>query len=1812
MYARFLLMCLGVLFGLQPGFADSPIPDRRLNLTRDIDFYGSDLTNIFETNLEACQRACLADKNCQAFTFNTKSRACFPKSAVTEAQPFEGAISGRVIDASAKAIDRGVARKAELTFLSRADLQGAFKQAQTMSDRYVAGEYTVQAYIDAAARDRNAGKSDVARKFMGAALTLADRSELWDQFASDAFVAARQNSKAKRRLNQIGLSAAINAYLRSEAPAQQVNALLSMARGLDALRRGKDMIAPLRLAQSLSPRDDVSKALDRALRLYGFSLSETTVDSNTLDPRICSEFSEPLDKTINYADYVQTQVPGVSIEASGAQLCIAGLTHGQRYSFTFRQGLPAASGEQLQKSVEVTQYVRDRQPTVRFPGRAYVLPSVESAALPVVTTNTETLDLTLYRVSDRNILRTMQDGYFGRPISQYQRAEFAREVANEFWSGTGQVQTELNQDVTTRLPVGEIVGDLQPGVYVLQASIPGDDGYQSAPATQWFVISDLGVSTMSGTDGLHVFVRGLSDAAAKEGTEVSLLSRANTVLGTAVTDAEGYARFDPGLSLGKGGDRPGLVTLQHGDDFAFLSLTDPEFDLSDRGVEGRPASPPIDVFLTTERGAYRAGEVIHALALARDGSAEAIAGLGLTAILTRPDGVEYSRITLDDQGAGGRVFAMPLSGSVPRGTWRIAIHADVDAAALASTKLLVEDFLPERIDVALSLPDGPIKLGQTPPQLGVQADYLFGAPGADLAIEGDVILSAAGEIDGFAGYKFGRHDQPFRTKRGQLQGGVKTDASGAARLNLDLPELTEVMQPLEARIIARVREGSNRPVERVLKKQVLTNTPLIGIKPQVDGVVAEGTEAAFDLIAISPDLARQSMRVKWTINRVRTRYQWYSNYGNWYWNPVTRRSQVASGEAVLMPEQITTVAAPVDWGHYEIKVERLDGPYVASSTSFYAGWYASADASATPDLLEASLDQSSYLPGDTATFRIVPRASGTALVTVMTNRLVAMTSVEVTEGENLIELPVTDEWGAGVYVSATVIRPLDAEAGQNPTRALGLSYAPVDPGESRLSARFDMPAEVAPRGPLNVALQVDGVAAGQTAYAMIAAVDEGILNLTGFQPPSASDHYFGQRKLGMGLRDIYGRLIDGQSGALGTVRSGGGGAEAGLSSQSPPPTEELVAYVSGPVTVGSDGIARAQFTLPEFNGSIKLMAVVWSDGAVGEATADVLVRDPVVVTATLPRFMAPGDESQLLLEIIHATGPTGLMPLAVNATGADIGTVPASVTLSEQGKQVITVPVTASKTGLAKVTVTLQTPGGKTLLKTLNLPIQRNDPVIQRRAQFDLAAGGTFTLDGNAFDGFLPGSASATLAAGPLARFDAPGLLDALDRYPYGCTEQTTSRALPLLYLDQVARAMKLDARDNIAARIEQAIDRVLTNQASNGAFGLWRPGRGDMWLDAYVTDFLSRAVAQGHRVPKLAMRQALDNLRNQVNSARDFETGGEGLAYALLVLAREGAASIGDLRYYADVKANSFGSAMALAQIGAALAAYGDPTRADKMFRLADARLQSSQPEGQTWRADYGTHLRDAAAVLTLAVEAGSNAVNLEKLSSQVAPSLGEVTGRSTQESVWSLLAANALLNRSDGSLSLNGTPVQGPLVQVLQQDAVTPVAIQNTGARNTVVTLTTFGVAAQPEPQGGNGYRIDRAYYTMDGELVQAAEVPSGTRLVVVLTVQPFNAGEGRLMVNDPLPAGFEIDNPNLIQGGDVRALDWLKLSDRVRNTEFRQERFLAAVDHGGTNPFQLAYIVRAIAPGSYHHPAASVEDMYRPEYRARTATGRLVVTQ
>ncbi|TDL78464.1 alpha-2-macroglobulin family protein [Palleronia sediminis] len=1800
---RMLLVSLALLCAVPAivpaqGAPDEVLPERRVILEPETDFYGADLNQYFDTGFDACRAACLADAQCRAFTFNERSKSCFTKSEIRDRVAFAGATSGVVRDVPADLRAEAAARAETLDWLRPADLDAAGALMRELPAVYPSRGLTAIELMQSSRAARAQGNIGAARDFTGEALVLGDTADLWTRFGALSLLAAEDAGAGAGDLRGEALSAAINGYLRAGSPAAQAEALSIMAEALQRLRRGEASIPALRRAVDLAPGDTLAARLDAALGRYGFRVTDTRAESDAAAPRICATFSQDLEEVgRDYAPFVQGLTAGLAVAAEGRDLCISGVTHGERYRIALREGLPSAQGDRLAETVPLDLYVRDRAPAVRFPGRGYVLPAGGEVAVPVATVNAETVDLQLWQVSDRNVVRTLAEDIFGAQVPQWRQDQLESEIAVKVWEGEGAVSGSLNVETVTRLPLERETGALGPGIYVLQARIPGADAWESPAASQWFMVSDLGLATIAGADGLHGFVRSLSTAEAREGIALTLLSRANAVLGTAVTDASGHAVFPAGLARGEGSAAPALLVAREGDaDMAVLPLTGPAFDLSDRGVEGRAPAGPLDVFLALERDIYRPGETVTATALLRDDRAAAVTGVPLTAILTRPDGVEHDRAVSLDGRAGGHVFRLPLTAGAARGTWRLAIHAETDEPPLAAAALLVEDFLPERIDVDLDLPEGPLA-PDAMPRLAVEARYLFGAPAGGLSVEGRVSAAPLRTLEIAPGYLFGPEEAADRSDT-TLFGPVETDDAGRAETVLALPEGMPSGAPSEIAVDVSVLENSGRPVERRVTRTVLPEGPVLGIRPAFDGTLPENSEAAFDVIALG---ARGDVPARWRLDRITTRYQWYSLDGSWDWDSVTSRERIAGGDLRLGADPVA-IATPVEWGDYALTLEATDGSGAVSSVRFEAGWYAPEGLTDTPDLLELSLDAERYRPGDTARLRLLPSAAGHVLVTVASDRLIDMKTVRVDAGETVIDLPVTESWGPGAYVTATLFRP--AGEGQGPARALGLAHAAIAPGDAALGVGIDAPETARPRAPLEIELNVEGIADGDAAFATVAAVDLGVLNLTGFEAPDPQAHYFGQRELGVAFRDLYGRLIDGRSGAMGQVRSGGDAA-AGIRVGAAPP-DAVVAMTEGPVEIGPDGTARLAFDLPAFDGTLRLMAVVWSRKGVGQAKADVTVRDPVVAQVTMPRFLAPGDSSTLRIELTHADGPAGEIGLTLAAEGLVPGDdLPARVTLEPGGTRTLSVPITAQGPGEAQVTLEVTAPDGAVLSQTRTLPVRLLDPAIQRSSRFELAPGADLTLSSDVFEGLRDGT--ATLAAGPFGRFDVPGLLAALDRYPYGCTEQVTSQALPLLYLSSVATTLGLEGARDIDARLTDAVAAVLARQAANGAFGMWRAESGELWLDAYVTDFLSRARDAGVAVPPEAFARALDNLSNAVNYAADFDSGGRDIAYALLVLAREGRAQVGDLRYYAEEKGRAFDTAMARAQIGAALALYGETTRADEMFRLASELVGDPAPEG--WRDDFGSPLRDRAGLLTLAVEARSDTVDREAL----AASLVTDAALSTQEAAWSLLAANALIADPAAGLVVDGAPLEEPVLRI-EAGALEsgPLTLGLAGDRAETLTLTAFGVPLVPRAAGGEGFAIERAYFTLDGEPADPTEVAAGDRLVTVLTVQPFGPVEARLMVDDPLPAGFEIDNPSLLRSGEVGALDWLDLTDATAMTEFRDDSFRAAVEWRSDEAFRLAYVVRAITPGLYRHPAALVEDMYRPRYRAWTDTGAVRVAE
>ena len=357
-----------------------------------------------------------------------------------------------------------------------------------------------------------------------------------------------------------------------------------------------------------------------------------------------------------------------------------------------------------------------------------------------------------------------------------------------------------------------------------------------ARATQWFIVSDLGLTAFSGNDGIHVFANSLASTAAIANAEVRLIARNNEILATRRTDASGHTLFEAGLARGDGGLSPALLVVTSGkNDYAFLSLKGSAFDLSDRGVSGRVVPANADAFVYAERGVYRSGETVYLTALLRDGLGNAITGSPLTLVVERPDGVEYRRSTIADQGAGGRSLELTLNSAVPTGTWRVRAFTDPKARSIGETTFLVEDYVPDRLEFELTSETQ--KIGtNAPAQLKVDGRFLYGAPASALTLEGDMLVTPAAQREGYAGYQFGVADEDAASnERTPLEELPDTDAEGKASFAVDLGKAPESSRPQEAQIFVRMAESGGRAVERKLVLPVTPKTAMIGVKPLFSG-----------------------------------------------------------------------------------------------------------------------------------------------------------------------------------------------------------------------------------------------------------------------------------------------------------------------------------------------------------------------------------------------------------------------------------------------------------------------------------------------------------------------------------------------------------------------------------------------------------------------------------------------------------------------------------------------------------------------------------------------------------------------------------------------------------------------------------------------------------------------------------------------------------------------------------------------------------------------------------------------------------------
>ncbi len=1585
------------------------------------------------------------------------------------------------------------------------------------------------------------------------------------------------------------------------------------------------------------------------VRPDGFAIWKTRLDTSGGQPLACIEMSRDLDPARAYGDFVMISPqpdhpPAVSVK--GDELCVGGLGFAGRH-ITLLKGLPDKAGETLAANAEADFSQGEKPPYVGFAGDGVILPRDEADGVGIETVNVSRLAIEVWRVPDRNLVRKSisapsptGDGEYPEDYGDDSPDDEGRVV----WKGFVQVRSSGGQRATTVFPLGAVLKEMVPGGYVIKARdasggrdlvAKDEETNPPAQARRWVIFTDMALTAYSGADSLDVVVRSLKTAHTLAGVKTVLMATDGESLGTVRTDASGRAGFPHALLAGEGAGAARMV-MAYGPqgDLAVLDLARSPLDLSKQNVGGREGgadltgrtpTAAVDGYVYSDRGIYRPGERIHLSALARDRESNAINDRKGYLLVKRPSGVEFHRYPFAST-AGGVVMAdVDLPRSAPRGRWTAELHIDGFDAPAGVLSVSVEDFAPQRLAVAA---DGrsatPVAAGEVRP-VSVSARFLYGATGSGLKVQGEARVHAdPAPFPHFDGYEWGDQVKPYAEKLVELEQTV-TDGAGHAGLSLAAAAVGDTADPVVAAVTAAVFEPGGRPVRQGLALNIRTRPLYLGLKvTRSDAVGDRAPPVSLDIIAVDP-LGRRvaAHAVSYSLISEAWTYDWFQQNGRWQWRRTSHDVVVASGVLDIAQDAAARLTRRLGWGDYRLE---LTGPGGARTVRrFSSGWGGSAADVEAPDQVRLTAGSQTYGQGDTIAVNIKGPYAGEAQVAVATDRVIDFKTVTLGADGGVVHLKTSAAWAGGAYVMVTLIQPRDPVATPLPRRALGVIYVPLEPKGRRLTVAIGAAERINAQTPVTVPLKVNGLAAGQRAYVTVAAVDEGILALTRFESPDPAKWYFGKRALTVDYRDDYGRLLDPNLGAPAGVNFGGD--ELGAQGLTVTPIR-TVALWSGLVRTGFDGRATVSLPAGQFNGQLRVMAVAWSDKAVGSASQAMTVRDPVVADLNLPRFLAPGDRPVATLELHNLEGRGGDYSVMTSGTNG-LTPPPRQVVRLTTGQRVAQPLAFAApaRTGVSQAAFQVTGPGFAAA-KTYDIQTRLGWGAVTRVTSALQRPGEAYTPPPALLAGLAAGDVQLQVSYSPFQGFDPATLALALSRYPYGCTEQMVSTAYPLVYADDLA--------GNAAVRqgLLDAVGKLLDRQSLDGAFGLWRVGDGlaDPWLGAYATDFLIEARAHGAPVADEAVNRALSAMRqisrpdgfSSVSYRLTYDEGWTGdragskaattrmrsraSAYALYVLAKAGRGDLPRLRWWHDVQMKSEVSPLAMAQVGAGLAAMGDHARARSALRQAVAALGYKDPDD--W---YQSPLRDLAGVIALSYEAGE-ADLARTLQGRLAGAVRDPDRLNTQEQARLLQAAHFML-RAAGVIRVTATgatalsPAGGAPRWAVGRLAAA--RFVNGGGGALWRTVTVRGTPLAAPAAAADGLTLGKTLFTMSGGAVAPGHIRQGDRIIVRIAGQSRQGRTMALGVDDALPAGFEIEttlSPKDAETGPFRFLGKLSAASAQ---ESRDDRFVAALSVAGNQPFAVAYIARAVTPGDFFLPGATAADMYHPALSGRTGGGRVQIS-
>ena len=1330
---------------------------------------------------------------------------------------------------------------------------------------------------------------------------------------------------------------------------------------------------------------------------------------------------------------------------------------------------------------------------------------------------------------------------------------------------------------------------------------------------------------------LWIAVNNILDTKPVAKAQVTIYNFQLQPIGKGETNGEGLVEITP-----KG--VPFIAVAEADKQKAYVRVVDGEEQSVSRfDVGGKDIQKGLKGFIYGERGVWRPGDTLHISFMLEDREKRIPDKHPVALEIYNPRGQFYTKM-ISTQGTNGfYTFAVPTQADDPTGLW----NAYVKVGGTAFHKSLrIETIKPNRLKITLALPTI-LQASSKDVYAPLTSSWLTGATASRLKAKVEMSLSKVNtQFKNYGQYLFNNPATDFTTVRADVFNGV-LDAEGRAGVNIQLPVATGAPGMLNATFTTRVFEpgGDASIYSQTVPFSPFTSYVGINLNQPKGKYIETDKDHVFDIVTVN-DQGQP-------VNRSNLEYKIYRISWSWWWEngeesfgtyinnssitPVASGNLQTTGGKASFKFRINYP----DWGRYLVYVKDRESGHATGGT-VYIDWPDWRGRSNKTDpsgikMLAFSLDKDSYEIGETATAIIPAAAGGRALVSLENGSTVLQQQwLEVSDqGDTKLTFKITPEMAPNVYLHISLLQPHAQTVNDLPVRMYGIAPVFVTNRQTILQPQIKMPEVLRPETDFNVTVSEKS---GKPMTYTLAIVDDGLLDLTNFKTPDPWNEFYAREALGIRTWDMYDDVLGASGGRYSSLFSTGGDASLKPADAKANRFKPVVKFI-GPFYLAKGKQQTHTLKLPMYVGSVRAMVVAGQDGAYGNAEKTAFVRTPLMLLSTLPRVLSTQEEITVPVNVFAMENQVKNVTVSLEASGAGVqitGNRQQSLTFDQPGDQLAYFTLkTGSKTGKATIHLTASGNGQQTK-ETIEIEVRNPNPVVTLRNSQWIEAGQEAELSYT-----LAGSSSANnqvqLEVSRIPSVDISRRFDFLYNYQHHCTEQLTSKALPLLFVSQF-KAVDEQEAEKIKTNVQEAIRQIYARQLPNGGFVYW-PGNAvaDEWITSYTGMFLTLAQEKGYAVHpnvlnkwKRFQRAAAQNWR-MPQEASNWQIWQSELqqAFRLYTLALAGAPEYGAMN---RMKEQPGLSIQAKWRLAAAYALTGKMKPAGELVYNAETTVIPYS----SMNLIYGSSDRDEAMILETLILMKRDRDALQQ-AKKVSQNLAQENWFSTQSTAFALMAMGRLAKQLSGTLdftwSWNGK--QQPAVKsakaVFEKEIATSpksgtVSVKNQGKGALSVDLITrTQLLNDTLPAIADNIRLDVKYTDMAGSPISVEDIRQGTDFMSAVTLSNISGTSdySNLALTHIIPSGWEIYNERMIvpeasSSNSNEANTPESSADKYTYKDIRDDRVLTYFDlrRGESKTFTVR--LQATYAGNFILPAIQCEAMYDAVVQARTKAGRTTVSR